>query len=225
MCGRFSLVTSKDKLQQQLPFLEIEKEPKPNYNIAPTQQTPVIPNCDPTHLQLMTWGLVPFWDKVGKPSGKMINARSETVSEKPAFKRAFEQRRCLVPADSFYEWKKVDGKKVPYRIFLRNGNLMLFAGIWDEWTDGKKCLKSFSILTTHPNKEISLIHDRMPVVLLDNDAQWNWLMEDDPEQLQKFFHHIPDDLFEMYPVSTALNSTANNSPLFHEPWLPPPTLF
>ncbi len=225
MCGRFSLVTSRDKLQQQLPFLEIDEAPEPSFNIAPTQQTPVIANDDPTHLKMMTWGLVPFWDKTGKPTGKFINARSETVASKPAFRRAFQRRRCLVPADSFYEWKKVDGKKVPYRIFLRNGNLLLFAGIWDEWTDGKNRLRSFSILTTTPNKEISVVHDRMPVVLPDKDAQWKWLMEDHPEQLQEYLHSPPDGIFDMYPVSTEVNYPSNNSPRLHEPWLPPATLF
>lgn len=225
MCGRFSLATSKDKLQQQLPFLEIDEAPKPNFNVAPTKKTPVIANDDPTHLQLQTWGLVPFWDKLGKPNGKLINARSESVAAKPAFKRSFQSKRCLVPADSFYEWKRVDGKKVPYRIFLRNNDLLVFAGIWDEWTDGKTRLRSFSILTTTPNKEISVVHDRMPVILQDKDSQWSWLMDDNPEQLQDLLHTPPGGLFEMYPVSSEVNYPTNNSPRLHEPWLPPATLF
>ncbi len=225
MCGRFSLATTKEKLQLEFPFLQIEEAPAPNYNVAPTQPAAVIPNDEPATLKLFIWGLVPHWDKEGKPTGKLINARAETVAEKPSFRRAFSRQRCIVPADSFYEWKKIGNKKVPYRILRKDGRLLAFAGIWDVWTDGLTALHTFSIITTDPNEEVATIHDRMPVVLLDEDQQLAWLEEHDLEKLKKLLVPPPDGIFEMYPVSTAVNNPKNNSPALHDPWLPPATLF
>lgn len=225
MCGRFSLVTTKEKLQRTLPFLEVEEAPVPNYNVAPTQSVPIIANDDPRHLQTLIWGLVPYWEKFGKPSAKLINARGETLFEKTAFMRVAQRRRCLVIADSFYEWKKSAFKKMPYRISLRHSELMVFAGIWDKWSDGNIELRTFSILTVPPNKEIGFVHDRMPLVLTHKGDQWNWLTSKDEMLLKRMIHSPENGSFELYPISTAVNSTRNNSPLVHEPWLPPATLF
>jgi len=190
--------------------LESEGELIHNYNIAPTQQAYVISNQAPGTLQLFQWGLIPSWSKDPKMGGKLINARAETVMDKPSFRTSIRQRRCLVLADSFYEWKKEGKEKTPFRIFPRNGELLVMGGIWDTWKGEGKVIHSFSIITTGPNQEMIPIHDRMPLVLPGREAQKMWLEERDPAAVAGMLHTPGDWILDMYPVSDRVNSVRNN---------------
>lgn len=225
MCGRFSLATSKERLQQQLPFVETAETLRVSYNIAPTQQAYVVTNDQPEHLQYITWGLVPHWSNDGKNSGRLINARREGIEGKPSFRVPIRKRRCLVPADSFYEWRRDGTRKIPYRIFQKDGNLLMFAGIWDTWLDGNYALKTFSIITTPPNFEMSAIHSRMPVILNDKEQQEVWLQTDDIVDALALLRTPPDDILDMYRVSELVNSVGNDSLDLHYEIPEPPTLF
>lgn len=225
MCGRFSLATLKEKLQQQLPFVETGEVLRLSYNIAPTQHAYVVTNDQPERLQYFTWGLVPHWANDGKNSGRLINARREGIEGKPSFRVPIRKRRCLVPADSFYEWRRDGSHKIPYRIFQKDGNLLLFAGVWDIYFEGDYALKTFSIITTPPNFEMSAIHTRMPVILHTEEEQNVWLETDDLIEALALLRTPPDGLLEMYRVPELVNSVANDSPELHTKVPEPPTLF
>lgn len=223
MCGRYSLAPKPQQLEQSLPGLTVPAQLEISYNVAPTQQAYVVTKQAPYSLQRMEWGLVPNWSKDGKNSGKLINARAENIEEKPSFRESFRQRRCLVPADSFYEWRTEPGsRKAPYRIFLDNGDLLFMAGIWDEWQQGANVKQTFSILTCLPNLEMSALHNRMPVILPSMEAQQNWLSGENTQQLLK---PIPDGILSMYRVSEALNKPGYDTPTLHEPVPEPWRLF
>ena len=225
MCGRFSLATSKEKLQQQLPFVETAETLRASYNIAPTQHAYVVTDDQPERFQHITWGLVPHWSNDGKNSGRLINARREGIEGKPSFRVPIRKRRCLVPADSFYEWKRDGTRKTPYRIFQKDGNLLMFAGVWDVYFDGDYALKTFSIVTTPPNFEMSDIHTRMPVILLTKEQQDIWLQTDDLIEALALLRTPPDGILEMYRVSELVNSVANDSAELHYKIPEPPMLF
>ncbi|MCC6724785.1 MAG: SOS response-associated peptidase [Saprospiraceae bacterium] len=225
MCGRFSLATTKEKLQQQLPFVEVPDELHLSYNIAPTQHAYVITNDDPGHLQYINWGLVPHWSEDGKNTGRLINARCEGIEEKPSFRLPIRQRRCLVPADSFYEWRTEGRQKVPYRILLKNNELMFFAGVWDIWRKGDHALRTFSIVTTDANEDMAGIHDRMPVVLTSPEQQRRWLESEDMAEIMQLLQTPPAQLLKKYRVSEKVNAVANNSPTMHQEVPEQPTLF
>ena len=227
MCGRYSFVPTKKQLDEQWPDVEIPASWQLSFNIAPTQLAYLIANDEPHALQQMVWGLIPHWSKDGASSGKLINARAEGILQKPTFRVPAQRRHCLVPADSFYEWRTLPGKrKVPYRIRLKNGRLMMMAGIWDEWGKGETRKRSFSIITTTPNAEVSALHDRMPVLLLDVETQQRWLATSDPEEIQSLLHAPPPGVLEIYRVSEKLNSPGPDGPELHNP-VPEsdPTLF
>ena len=157
MCGRYSLVTTKEQLQEQLgPDIQMPLELPLNYNVAPTQASLVLTNYDPGRLQAYRWGLVPHWSKDTKSGARLINARRESIATKPSFRIPVRKRRCLVVADSFYEWRKEADQKLPYRIALEDGKLLLFAGIWDVWRDANEEWRTFSIITTDPNREMEV---------------------------------------------------------------------
>lgn len=225
MCGRFSLAISKEKLQQELPYVKVPDTLRASYNIAPTQHAYVVTNDQPTKLQYTAWGLVPHWSNDGKNAGRLINARREGIEGKPSFRVPIRQRRCLVPADSFYEWKKEGTRKIPYRITAQNGGLLFFAGIYDIWYNGEYGLKTFSIITTPPNFEMSGIHTRMPVLLRTTEAQKKWLELDDLDEILYMLQTPPDGTLNMYRVSELVNSVGNNSPELHHEVPEPPTLF
>ena len=225
MCGRFSLATSKEKLQQELPFVEVADTLRMSYNIAPTQHTYVVTNDLPGKLQYLTWGLVPHWSNDGKNSGRLINARREGIEGKPSFRVPIRKRRCLVPADSFYEWRREGTRKIPYRIFEKEGGLLIFAGIWDVWYDGDYALKTFSIITTPPNYEMSGVHSRMPVIFQTSEQMEKWLQSDDMFEIMALLQTPPDGILNMYRVSELVNSVGNNSPDLHYEIPEPPTLF
>ena len=217
MCGRFTLTVSPEELQAAFPNFDIPGDIPPSYNIAPSQPIPVIVNDGKNQLDFYRWGLIPSWtkpDKVGKFS--LINARSETVSEKASFKTSFRRRRCLILTDGFYEWSKsTSGKgKTPYYITLKDQSPFAFAGLWDIWNSPEgDPLKSACILTTKPNELVKPIHDRMPVILpIESFDTWLKTEEGKPEEFQSFLNSYPAELMQAYPVSTYVNSPKNNSP-------------
>ncbi len=226
MCGRFSFVASKEKIQQQFgEDLEVGANLRLNFNVAPTQHAYVITNDKPDVLQYITWGLIPYWSKDGKNAGKLINARREGIESKPSFRVPLRKRRCLVLADSFYEWRKEGTQKIPYRIFMKNGDLLAMAGIWDVWYKDDYAVKSFSIITTPPNQEISPIHNRMPVLFSTQQSYQQWLSELSLEGVLGMLNTPEDGVLDMYRVSEKVNSVRNNSPELHQKIADPPSLF
>lgn len=217
MCGRFALTLPSKKVMAQFNIKE-EVDLKPRYNIAPSQQIAVVrqkPNFN-NELLMMRWGLIPFWAKDTKMSYKMINARGETLAEKPSFKGPFKKRRCLIPANGFYEWQKIPGEKMkqPHFIHMKGKHLFAFAGLWEEWenpADGKMVL-SCTIVTTGANKLLSRIHDRMPVIV--KESQYGiWLGQTSgPDRLNELIR--PYDPFKMssYKVSGMCNKAEYDAP-------------
>ncbi len=224
MCGRFSLATSIEKLQDQF-GVERQDPLESSFNIAPTHPAYVIADEDFYQVQQMSWGLVPYWSNDGKNSGKLINARAEGISSKPSFRIPIRQRRCLVIADSFYEWRREGQEKIPYRIKPKDESLLALAGIWDIWTNGKTSIKSFSIITTTANREVGTLHQRMPVILSTKDQQDTWLTNPSLDRALDLLQTLPDDSLEIYRISSKLNSPANNSIDLHQLVPEPPTLF
>ena len=216
MCGRFTLTDPTQDLAVQFNLPEIP-DMQPRYNIAPTQPVAAVrvaPESAARELTLLHWGLIPFWAKDLKIGSRMINARPETVSEKPAFRAAFRQRRCLVVADGFYEWQKLERGKQPFYIRLHDGKPFAFAGLWESWNapDGSNIL-SCTIITTTPNSLLAPIHNRMPVIL-PPDAYEHWLTpgEVDAQATQPLLKPYPADEMHAYAVSRLVNNPANDNP-------------
>ncbi len=214
MCGRFTLHLPIEILEQIFESLII-RDIQPRYNIAPTQQVAAVRAYpDGTvHLEHLKWGLIPSWAKDPSIGSRMINARSETVAEKPAFRSALKNRRCIIPANGFYEWQSVGGKKKPLYVRLKDNIPMMFAGLWDHWKamDGN-VIESCTIVTTTANSLIKPLHDRMPVILEAKDIDiWLDLHVTDPEQLNPLFKSFPSEKMEMYPVSDSVNSPRNDA--------------
>lgn len=215
MCGRFTLTVDPAQLQEQFRLSEAPaQELIPRYNIAPSQAVAVVANEAERKLDLYQWGLIPSWAKDPKIGNKMINARAETLAEKPAFRAALKRRRCLVVADGFYEWKK-DGKgKVPMLVQMRDGRPFAFAGLWEVWHSPEKGpIRTCTIITTSPNALLEPIHNRMPAILQPEDYD-RWL---DPRELpadETVPLLRPFDASQMraVPVSTLVNNPAFDSP-------------
>jgi len=217
MCGRFSFSTSKEKLKKQFGDIDVDDNLRTNYNVAPTQKSYVITNKQPDHLSLFTWGLLPYWSRDGKVTGRLINARSEGIAAKPSFRVPIRRRRCWVLADSFYEWIRQGNEKIPYRILPKSDELLVMAGIWDVWKQDDEVVRSFSILTTPPNREMSHLHNRMPLVLNSREIQEQYLFSEDLDEVLGLLQPPPDGVLEYYRVSQKVNSYRNNSPDLHEP--------
>lgn len=213
MCGRYSETHPIEKLQERFKAKSFPEDFRPRYNISPTQQVPVIVDHGERSIQLYRWGLIPSWAKDPSIGYKMINARGETVHEKPSFRRPFQKSRCLVASDGFYEWKKEGKSKTPYRITLKSREPFAFAGVWDTWTDPEgKEVKSFSIVTTSASDLLKPIHDRMPVILKPEDEEI-WLDPDAKvDQLLKLIGPYPEAEMEAYSVSSIVNSARNETP-------------
>jgi putative SOS response-associated peptidase YedK len=223
MCGRYTLVKSAEEIAQRFKLEEIDPRLKSTYNAAPTQLLPVITADSPEGLSWFYWGLIPAWSKNKAVSQKLINARAETVDQKASFKRALQARRCLVPADGFYEWKVLGKKtKVPYRIHLAGNELFAFASLWEEYEDdGGDVVHTFTIITTEANSKVASIHDRMPVILNKQDEK-TWLNKNtDKDDLLALLKPYPADKISSYTVSSEVNSPANNRPSLINP--APPT--
>lgn len=214
MCGRYTVlpeVKGNSSIASEL----VQKNLKDShYNAAPGQGLPVITNREPKILQFFSWGLQPFWAKDAKAVKRAINARAETVAEKPLFRNLLKSKRCLVPADGFFEWQKKGKEKVPHRITLKSGELFTFAGLWDEWTNKEtgEVLYTFSIITTEANELVRPIHDRMPVIL-SPEAEELWLDEHErQEDLLSLLVPYKADEMKAFPVSQLVNSAVNNVP-------------
>lgn len=216
MCGRYTLSTPTDLLSD-LYELETDVTTQPRFNIAPTQEAPVIrvsPETGTRRLDLLRWGLVPFWAKDPAIGNRMINARSETVAEKPAYRVSLRKKRCLIPADGFYEWQATGGGKQPFFFHRKDGHPFVMAGLWDRWEKGDSGpLESFTILTTSPNDIVAPIHKRMPVIL-EPEYFRSWLDPslEDLESLMDLLAPTPSSMLEAYPVSTYVNSPAHEGP-------------
>jgi putative SOS response-associated peptidase YedK len=217
MCGRFSFAASREKIHQQLPEVKVGENLRINYNIAPTQEAYVVTNDKPQELQFFIWGLLPFWSKEAIISGRLINARREGIETKPSFRLPIRRQRCLVLADSFYEWRKDGDRKIPYRIFPKDGSLATLAGVWDEWKGSDRTIRTFSIITAPPNAEVSPIHNRMPVVLHQPEQREKWLAQIGIQEVISLTETPPDGILDMYVVSDKVNSVRNNSPDLHQP--------
>jgi putative SOS response-associated peptidase YedK len=216
MCGRFTLTVDPGQLQDSFPWVDIPDDIIPRFNIAPSQPVAVVPNNGENKLDFFNWGLIPFWAKDPKIGNRMINARSETVAEKPSFRGSFKYKRCLVLADGFYEWRKDPGAstKTPMYIHMKDKRPFAFAGLWDSWhsKDGSE-LRTCTILTTEPNNLLAEIHNRMPVIL-PTQSYTDWLHEGehDPALLSSFLQPYGSEEMQAYPVLRHVNSPQNDSP-------------
>lgn len=216
MCGRFTLTVNPADLQENFQNYSFPQQFAPRFNIAPTQPVLAIPNDDQNTADFFVWGLIPMWAKDPGIGNRMINARGETLEEKPAFRGSLKYKRCLILADGFYEWKSSPGKKVktPFFIHMKDRKPFAFAGLWDSWNspDGSQ-IKSCTIITTQPNELTSIIHDRMPVILHPRDyAKWLDPSAQTPEQLKPLLKPFPAEMMNAYPVSTLVNTPANDIP-------------
>ncbi len=222
MCGRFSQFKEFREIRLRFDPDELGTDwneslfLQPRYNIAPSQMVPVIVREGSKQLRLKSWGLVPSWAKDRTIGEKMINARSETLPEKPSFKRLLFTRRCIVPATGFYEWAKEGRRKVPMCFRMKDGGLFGFAGLWDRWKSQAgpgRDFESFTIITTAPNELLAAVHPRMPVILKRDDEE-RWLDPDlkDGAALLSMLRPYPADEMEGYEVSRAVNSPLNDGP-------------
>ena len=215
MCGRFTLTIDPTHLQEAFPWAVIPDDIPPRYNVAPSQPVATIPNTGDNTLAMYKWGLIPSWSKDPSIGDRMINARSESLAEKPSFRNAYRHRRCLILADGFYEWKQDPAmkSKQPMYIRLKNNQPFAFAGLWDIWKSPNASeVRSCTIITTSPNSLLEPIHNRMPVIL-PRDAYERWLVPEDcqPEQLNDLLVPYPAEELITFPVSRMVNSPQYDS--------------
>ncbi len=221
VCGRFTNAQSRYDLARAFRVDETTKEELPaSWNVAPTENVYAVTTSRPRRtrrLRTLRWGLVPSWAKDPSTGNKMINARAETVSTKPAYRKALVTRRCLIPADGFYEWKRAAraGKTTqPFYVHSVDGNLLAFAGLWETWSDAERHpLYSCSILTTRANKTMSEVHNRMPVILPPDD--WDeWLAPErlEDKELRRLLSPAPKELLLLDPISAKVNDAKNKGP-------------
>ena len=215
MCGRYTLSSPTDEIASLFDLVAVPDIP-PRYNVAPTQEAAVVRVVapgEPRRLDLLRWGLIPYWAEDASIGNRMINARSESVADKPAYRRSFRRQRCLIPTDGFYEWQKVGKLKQPYHIRRKDRHPFAFAGLWERWRDpDKKLLESFTILTTDANELIRPLHNRMPVIIDRKDFDL-WLDPEaqDPAALLALLVPAPPEEMETVPVSRAVNSPAHDA--------------
>jgi putative SOS response-associated peptidase YedK len=213
MCGRYAITTAPEAIRALFRYSDQPNFPA-RYNIAPTQPIPIVRLDEGSRrFVLVRWGLIPAWVKDPRQFSLLVNARGESALDKPAFRSAMRYRRCLVPADGFYEWKHVGDRKQPYYVRLRSGGPMAFAGLWEAWSglNGEE-METAAIVTTTANRTLLPIHERMPVIV-PPDAFDLWLncREVDAETAATLIVPAPDDLLEAYAVSSAVNRTANDA--------------
>ena len=213
MCGRFALKAPPRSIQEHFHLPETIELP-PRYNIAPSQNIAVVRHLtgkDFRQLDMLRWGLIPHWAKDMKIGYRMINARGETLTQKPSFSTAFKIRRCLIAADGFYEWKGTGKIKQPYYMQIQEEDIFGFAGLWESWLGPEgDIIESCTIITTSPNELVKQVHDRMPVILPPGHYE-TWLQNSSPlESLQKLLVPYPADKIKMYKVSTEVNNPQND---------------
>lgn len=216
MCGRATLAKKPKEIEERYKakFVQSElalKNPLPSYNIAPTHWHPVMTNAKENPLQFFKWGLIPSWAKDAKIASQLINARSETILEKPSF-RSIYQKRCLVPYDGFYEWKRNGKARIPYRIILPDAPIFSVAGVWETWQNPKgTSLSTFTVLTQSPNEIMAKIHDRMPAILTKEQEEI-WLDNELPlKEILKVITPYPSELMKAYRVSDRVNKVKENT--------------
>lgn len=215
MCGRYTLTVDVKKMEEEFQNILPNVPPlKPSYNIAPSRPVPVLLRHPEPKLDFLRWGLIPSWAKDPEIGNRMINARKETLIEKPSFRVPFKNQRCLVLADGFYEWKGEGLQKIPYYIRLKSGRPFGFAGLWSHWTapNGGE-IYSCAIITGEPNELLKPIHNRMPMIL-PKEKRNRWLDPEnhDTEELMSFLEPYPAEEMEAHPVSRLVNSPANDTP-------------
>jgi putative SOS response-associated peptidase YedK len=214
MCGRFTLTLELPVLQQELGIKEVPSDWNPRFNIAPTQKVPVVIDSEARKIELLRWGLIPYWAKDPSIGNKLINARAETISEKPAFRSAFERRRCLVVANGFYEWKREgkSGPAIPHFYYREGGKPFAFAGLWENWVspEGEK-IRTCTIITCASNEVVRPVHPRMPVVLTGDDL-WTWMDGQSKEELQSVLVPYEKGDLKEHTVSTAVNRPDPDGP-------------
>jgi putative SOS response-associated peptidase YedK len=217
MCGRYSLSDFSEAFAKRFQVSNIQGRNSPHYNVSPTQLMPVVLRNGSNRVELMSWGLIPSWSR--EPNTGFINARSETAAQKPSFRKAFRTQRCIVPASSFFEWKKTPDGKVPYLVKVKGQQLFGMAGLYDVWTgpDGLP-IKTYTILTCGPNALMVPIHDRMPCILKPEEEDY-WLIPEnrEPEWLERFLAPYPSEQMEAFMVSREVNNPANDSPELIKP--------
>ncbi|WP_068677686.1 SOS response-associated peptidase [Oceanobacillus sp. Castelsardo] len=219
MCGRYTLLQDELEILEEFDIDESIDSYQPSYNIAPGQNVlAIIHDGRKKRAGYLRWGLVPSWAKDEKIGYKMINARSETAHEKPSFKKLMSQKRCLIVADSFYEWKKADGEKQPKRIQIKDRNLFTFAGLWDKWIQGDKVLFTCTILTKEANTFMQDIHHRMPIILpKEKENEWISPIKLHPEQAHQFLHSVKMEELKAYNVGSYVNAAINNDEMCIQP--------
>lgn len=218
MCGRYTLGVGAEELVEAFDVPELTFDHRPRYNIAPGQDAPVLArDRRGRRVGPLTWGLVPGWSD--EPGAGSINARAESVATKPSFREAFARRRCLVPATGFYEWRRVDGRKVPHWFHPPDGGIVTFAGIWERWArPGVEPRHTFAILTTDANQDVEEVHDRMPVVVADPDRKV-WLdRESDPHSLRELLAPAPPGTLDHHAVDPRVGRPENDDESLVEPW-------
>ena len=209
MCGRYSFAQLSEEVEKRFKIHVDGNTYVAKYNVAPGQKQAIITNQNPTELSFHYWGLLPPWAKDLSMAYKMINARGETLEEKPAFKSAFNSKRCLIPADGFYEWKKINKLKIPYHIRLKSLEMFAFAGLWEEWKDAEgKTRHTFTIITTEANTLMKDLHHRMPVMLPPHLEQ-EWLENPNPKDVNKMIQSFDSDKMEVFEVSDRVNKAGN----------------
>jgi putative SOS response-associated peptidase YedK len=213
MCGRYTLRTSVDALAERFEIDDTPSSIAASYNVAPTQGVAtVLVEDGKRKLEMLRWGLIPSWADDPQVGNRMINARAETVAEKPSFRKAFRNHRCLVLADGFYEWQKTANGKQPYYIRMEDDSPFAFAGLWESWKNGSE-VRSTTIITTDANDVVAPIHNRMPVILHPEDyGLWLDPDFDEKEPLTTLLKPYPAEAMEAYPVSRRVNSPSNNEP-------------
>ncbi|MFB6251267.1 MAG: SOS response-associated peptidase [Halobellus sp.] len=233
MCGRYTLFSPTEELEARFDA-EFRGARTPRYNCAPGQSLPVIRNDAPDTFQQLKWGLVPSWADDERAGNDRINARAETIDEKSSFAEAYERRRCLVPADGFYEWVQQNGGKQPYRVAFADDRPFAMAGIWERWESehtqtglgdfgggdsdadaNPDVVESFAVVTTDPNDVVADLHHRMAVVL-DPEEESTWL-QGSTEEAARLLDPYPGEAWDAYPVSTRVNSPGNDDPSLIDP--------
>ncbi|MEL7625480.1 MAG: SOS response-associated peptidase [Anaerolineaceae bacterium] len=223
MCGRFTMAIDSDDLRTQLALGQMPLDWEKRYNVAPSQDVPTVINPESRNVLWMKWGLVPFWAKDPSIGFKMINARAETVAEKPSYRNSFRNKRCLILSDGFYEWQKAGKPSIPYYFQLENGAPFAFAGLWDDWQNngvsslpGIPGLTTCTLITTNANEDVSPVHPRMPVILT-KETMWSWLEESDPRFLQSLLKPLDAGMLSSRRVSRDVNSAQSEGEYLIEP--------
>jgi putative SOS response-associated peptidase YedK len=220
MCGRFTLHTPEPLLREVFNLEQsVPLGLKPRYNIAPSQQVPIIRDTESGREMVMAkWGLIPHWSKEAKTKYSTINARIETVAEKPTYRTPFKHRRCLIPADGFYEWKVVDGRKVPHHIRMRGGGVFAFAGLWDHWEGEGESMESCSIIVMPANDVMQSLHERMPAIIAPaHQDLWLDPRVTDKAEIMTYLNSTPSSRLVTHPISSWVNSPKHDDERCMEP--------